>query len=113
MKSRGTRWHLVPRYRAKIRGTGWHLVLLYRRRKIMNSAEIVRSWKDEDYRLGLSAAEQLVAQGNPAGLVALSDEELSEASGGADPLPNTVILSPATFYWLPPITLPMVCLCPR
>ncbi|HKQ78664.1 MAG TPA: mersacidin/lichenicidin family type 2 lantibiotic [Blastocatellia bacterium] len=79
----------------------------------MNSVEIVRSWKDEDYRFGLSSAEQAILPGDPAGLVALSDEELSEAGGGAGSLPNTVIVSPTTFVWLPPITAPIICVFPR
>ena len=79
----------------------------------MKSEEIVRSWKNEDYRYSPGGAAQASAPGDPTGLIALGDEELSEASGGADSLPNTVILSPTTFVWFPPITLPIVCLSPR
>src|SRR5262245_30852684 len=71
MKIRGTRWHLVPRFRRshsrvrrtrpetmKIRGTRWHLVPRFRRRNDENSwdkmascptfSEEARSCKDQD-----------------------------------------------------------------
>lgn len=41
--------------------------------------DIVRAWKDEEYRQGLSQ-ETLVE--NPAGVVELSDESLEIVSGG-------------------------------
>ncbi len=72
----------------------------------MNPKDIVRSWKDEDYRYSLKAP------GDPAGPVAIGDEELSEVSG-TDPLLSTVIISIPTLLWIPPITLPTVCLFPR
>jgi mersacidin/lichenicidin family type 2 lantibiotic len=49
----------------------------------MNSFEIVRSWKDEDYRLSLINKEQALAPENPAGLLELNDEDLVAVEGGA------------------------------
>jgi mersacidin/lichenicidin family type 2 lantibiotic len=43
---------------------------------------IVRAWKDPEYRLGLSAAEQARLPENPAGTVELTDDELNAAAGG-------------------------------
>jgi len=76
----------------------------------MLPSEIVRSWKDEEYRFSLTGAEQSMLPGDPAGLVALGDDELSEAGGGADPLVSIMILPPLIF---PLITSPIICLFPR
>ncbi len=54
----------------------------------MNSIEIVRSWKDDDYWLGLNAgaSEYLPVNpaGGPAGEIELSDDQLANAGGGTD-----------------------------
>jgi len=46
--------------------------------------QIVRSWKNEDYRLSLSVDEQALLPENPAGLIELSDQELLGIDGGSD-----------------------------
>ncbi len=48
----------------------------------MKSEKIVRSWKDEDYRLSLSSAEQSLLPDHPAGLIELTDAELNGVDGG-------------------------------
>ena len=48
----------------------------------MRSEEIVRSWKDETYQLGLSAEEQALLPDNPAGMIELTDAELCGVDGG-------------------------------
>lgn len=48
----------------------------------MITNEIVRSWKDEDYLLNLSYAEQSLLPESPAGLTELTDAELKAAEGG-------------------------------
>jgi mersacidin/lichenicidin family type 2 lantibiotic len=50
----------------------------------MKSEQIIRSWKEEDYRLSLSEAEQALLPEDPAGLVELTDADLNEAGGGTD-----------------------------
>lgn len=51
------------------------------------SAEnIIRSWKDADFRDGLSYAEMANFPENPAGLVELSDEQLMSVDGGTSPV---------------------------
>jgi mersacidin/lichenicidin family type 2 lantibiotic len=48
----------------------------------MNS--IVRAWKDEAYRQGLSVEEQAMLPANPAGEIELTDAELEAISGGCN-----------------------------
>ena len=48
----------------------------------MANVDIIRAWKDEDYRQSLSAEQQEQLPVNPAGLVELDDEEMSSVSGG-------------------------------
>ncbi len=50
----------------------------------MKSEEIVRSWKDEDYRVGLNDAQQALLPDHPAGLIELTDAELTGVEGGTD-----------------------------
>ena len=50
----------------------------------MSYRNIVRAWKDPEYRLGLSAAEQARLPDNPAGLVELVEADLGATLGGAD-----------------------------
>jgi mersacidin/lichenicidin family type 2 lantibiotic len=40
---------------------------------------VIRAWKDEEYFSSLSEAEQELIPQNPAGFVALSDDDLSSA----------------------------------
>jgi mersacidin/lichenicidin family type 2 lantibiotic len=56
----------------------------------MTSEQIIRSWRDEDYLLGLSAAEQALLPANPAGRIELTDEEMLGIEGGAQALPPTI-----------------------
>jgi mersacidin/lichenicidin family type 2 lantibiotic len=47
----------------------------------MNAIDVVRAWKDEDYRANLTAEQQAALPANPAGLVELTDEMLQAVSG--------------------------------
>jgi mersacidin/lichenicidin family type 2 lantibiotic len=49
----------------------------------MRSEEIVHSWKDETYRLGLSDNERALLPDNPAGVIELTDAELIGIRGGS------------------------------
>ncbi len=56
-------------------------------------SNIVRAWKDESYRQGLSAEEQALLPANPAGEIELTEAELDAISGasgfpGANGYPN-------------------------
>ncbi len=48
----------------------------------MSNINIIRAWKDAEYRNSLSAAELAALPENPAGLVELPDEEMAAVAGG-------------------------------
>lgn len=50
----------------------------------MSKVDIVKAWKDAEYRASLTEAERAMVPGNPAGMVELTDEELEGVAGGAD-----------------------------
>jgi mersacidin/lichenicidin family type 2 lantibiotic len=47
----------------------------------MSRLDIIRAWKDEDYRLSLSEAELALLPDNPAGIIDLSDTDLAGVTG--------------------------------
>jgi len=49
----------------------------------MSHLDIIRAWKDEEYRLSLSTAERAALPDNPAGLIELTDADLGVVAGGA------------------------------
>ena len=48
----------------------------------MTQQQIVRAWKDPEYRASLSDAERGALPANPAGLVEMSDADMMDVSGG-------------------------------
>ena len=48
----------------------------------MSNVNIIRAWKDAEYRNSLSAAELAALPENPVGLVELPEEELAAVAGG-------------------------------
>lgn len=48
----------------------------------MSKQDIIRAWKDAEYRNSLSAAERAALPDNPAGLIDLTSEELGAVAGG-------------------------------
>ena len=48
----------------------------------MSYLEIIRAWKDEEYRLSLSEEQRAQLPENPAGLIELTNAELEAAVGG-------------------------------
>ena len=48
----------------------------------MSAKNIVRAWKDEDFRSSLTAAERASLPANPAGIAELSDADLTAAGAG-------------------------------
>ena len=48
----------------------------------MSNRDIVRAWKDAEYRQSLSAEEQARLPEHPAGAIELADEELDQVAGG-------------------------------
>ena len=48
----------------------------------MSHQEIVRAWKDEDYRLSLREVERSTLPASPVGTILLADAHLAAATGG-------------------------------
>jgi mersacidin/lichenicidin family type 2 lantibiotic len=48
----------------------------------MSRKSIIRAWKDEEYRRGLSEAERAAVPDHPAGLIDLGNAELGAVEGG-------------------------------
>ncbi len=48
----------------------------------MSNFDIIRAWKDEEYRESLSEEQRSQLPENPAGIIEMSDEEM-ESLGGA------------------------------
>ncbi|MGK7953903.1 MAG: mersacidin/lichenicidin family type 2 lantibiotic [Crocosphaera sp.] len=48
----------------------------------MSNIDIIRAWKDEEYRNSLSDSEKAQLPENPAGAIELDDEDMSSMSGG-------------------------------
>jgi mersacidin/lichenicidin family type 2 lantibiotic len=51
-------------------------------RKTVSQQQIIRAWKDVEYRAGLSEAERALLPEHPAGLIELSDTDLDDVAGG-------------------------------
>jgi mersacidin/lichenicidin family type 2 lantibiotic len=47
----------------------------------MSQVNVIRAWKDEEYRNGLSGAERAALPENPAGLVELTEQEMAAGGG--------------------------------
>lgn len=52
----------------------------------MSNVDIIRAWKDEEYRSSLTEAQRSQLPENPAGAIELTDEELSSVHGGVSDL---------------------------
>jgi len=48
----------------------------------MRNVDIIRAWKDPDYRQNLSEAEKALLPDHPAGFVELTDAEMGMVAGG-------------------------------
>jgi mersacidin/lichenicidin family type 2 lantibiotic len=55
---------------------------LLSRRTIMSQQDIIRAWKDRNYRESLSEEQRSQLPENPAGIADLSDEVLETIAGG-------------------------------
>ena len=50
--------------------------------RALSKREIIRAWKDEEYRASLSEEERAQLPENPAGVVELPDSDLATVGGG-------------------------------
>jgi mersacidin/lichenicidin family type 2 lantibiotic len=57
----------------------------------MSRIDVVRAWKDEEYRRSLSETERAALPDNPAGLLDVVEAELQQVGGGFD-IPPTWVL---------------------
>lgn len=66
----------------------------------MDRNTIIRAWKDPEFRNSLSVEELALLPENPAGMIALSDEQLREVNG-MGPVQTTAITCtmPSWFHW--------------
>ncbi|WP_392534165.1 mersacidin/lichenicidin family type 2 lantibiotic [Nostoc sp. C117] len=48
----------------------------------MSNNDIIRAWKDEEYRKNLSEQQRFQLPENPAGFVELSDAQMESIAGG-------------------------------
>jgi mersacidin/lichenicidin family type 2 lantibiotic len=48
----------------------------------MSNFDIIRAWKDEEYRNSLSEEQRSQLPENPAGMIELSDEDMESVAGG-------------------------------
>ncbi|WP_392534164.1 mersacidin/lichenicidin family type 2 lantibiotic [Nostoc sp. C117] len=48
----------------------------------MSNNDIIRAWKDEEYRKNLSEQQRSQLPENPAGIVELSDAQMESIAGG-------------------------------
>ena len=62
--------------------------------KQLSKQEIIRAWKDANFRNQLSAEQRAALPDHPAGMTELSSAELQEVAGGIDPGPNTLTYTP-------------------
>ena len=62
-----------------------HLFLFTHERKFfrMSKLDIIRAWRDEEYRNSLSQEAQASLPENPAGQVELTASEMEQADGGS------------------------------
>jgi mersacidin/lichenicidin family type 2 lantibiotic len=67
----------------------------------MTERQIVRAWKDEDYRLSLSEAELSALPENPAGLVQLSELEMGKVGGETGTGPICIVITATMDFWCP------------
>lgn len=49
----------------------------------MKNTDVIRAWKNEEYRLGLSEEERTMLPVNPAGAIELNDTELATIGGAS------------------------------
>ena len=54
----------------------------------MSKKDIIRAWKDAEYRQSLSEAERAMLPEHPAGLIDVTDAELATVAGGKKPGPT-------------------------
>jgi mersacidin/lichenicidin family type 2 lantibiotic len=70
----------------------------------MTKLDIIRGWKDEDYRCSLSESDRALLPQDPAGVAELSDWQLSGAEGGTITVTITLPICDTNIYTMSCIT---------
>ncbi len=69
----------------------------------MSKLDVIRAWKDKDYRNSLSQEEQALLPANPSGEIELSMDELAQVdgAGGSYSMLTAGCCSPTWYYsWI-------------
>lgn len=61
----------------------------------MSTAQVIRAWRDPEYRATLSSEQLASLPTHPAGLIELSDDELATAAGATKVI---TVLPPCTVW---------------
>ena len=64
----------------------------------MSNIDIIRAWKDEEYRNSLTDEQRSQLPENPAGIVELSNDEMESLKGGRFPLRTLALDIDCTLY---------------
>ena len=69
----------------------------------MSKIDVIRAWKDEEYRATLTPEQLAALPDNPAGMVELSDADLHDAAGGTLTLPicPSLMYCPSLYTFCP------------
>ena len=59
----------------------------------MTQQQIIRAWKDPEFRASLSDAERTALPAHPAGLVEMNDADMMDVSGGTTAICVSVVVS--------------------
>jgi len=67
----------------------------------MSKLDVIRAWKDEEYRSSLPGSELGSLPANPAGMIDLSEVELSAVVGGTEGVAPTGCIPNCTLHGCP------------
>ena len=72
----------------------------------MSKLDVIRAWKDVEYRSSLPGSELGALPANPAGMIDLSEVELSAVAGGTEGVVYTGCVPTCTQYACPTLAAP-------
>jgi mersacidin/lichenicidin family type 2 lantibiotic len=59
----------------------------------MTTRDVIRAWRDPDFRAGLTNDQRSALPKHPSGLIDLKDDDLSDVAAGATTLPCTIVIT--------------------
>jgi mersacidin/lichenicidin family type 2 lantibiotic len=63
------------------------------------NVDLIRAWKDEVYREGLTAQQSALVPANPAGAIELTEEELAGVDGAMTPIIIISLITLNSVIW--------------